>query len=149
MTLVSAASARATTLALAIFGSLAIVSDIRQCACVEYPSSVARSARSFTISEIVAFVSLASPLSPRLLNFFQTCSRRSRRVENVRNGSTLDRVLTIAHRPASLRSAAAAAAAETSDAGSPAGSSSRSSTIQVFSSASTFALNSENNVASR
>ena len=44
----------------------------------------------------------ASPLSPRLLNFFQTRSRRSRRLEKVRNGSTLERVLTITHLPDQL-----------------------------------------------
>ena len=69
---------------------------MRQCAWLGNPSSLARSARSLTMAVIVALVSFASPLSPRLLNFFQTISRRSRRGENVRNGSTLDRVFTIA-----------------------------------------------------
>ncbi len=47
----------------------------------------------------VELVSLPSALSPRLLNFFQTRSRRSRRVENIRKGSTLERVLTMTHFP--------------------------------------------------
>ena len=64
---------------------------------------------------IVAFVSFASPLSPRLLNFFQTFSRRSRRGENVRTGSTLDRVLTITHLPSSFRSDAASFADATTE----------------------------------
>ena len=134
--------------ACAAFGSRAMVSDMRQCAWLTKSSSVARSARSLTIFAIVAFVSFSLPLSPRLLNFFQTFSRRSRRVENVRNGSTLDRVFRIAHLPESPRSSAAAFAAETIEPGSPARSASCSSTVQVFSSARTFARNSENNVAS-
>ena len=94
---------------LAFFGSFAIVSDIRHSAWDLYPRSWARSARSLTILAIVALVSLASPLSPRLLNAFHTRSRRSRRDDEVRNGSTDDRVFTIAHLPSSFRSLAAAA----------------------------------------
>ncbi len=134
--------------ACAAAGSLAIVSDMRQWACVGYPSSCARSARSFTIRVMIPFVSFASPLSPRLLNFFHTASRRSRRAENARNGSTLERVFTITHPSLRPRSVAAALAADTSDGGSPARSASESSTVQVFSSASTLALNSEKSVAS-
>jgi hypothetical protein len=80
-------------------GSFAIVSAMRQCACVSKPSSFARSARSRTMRAMVALVSFASPLSPRPLKRFHTCSRRSRRSDEVRNGSTLDRVLTTTHLP--------------------------------------------------
>ena len=82
-------------------------------------AACARSARSLTMAVMVALVSFASPLSPRLLNFLQTISRRSRRGDDVRNGSTLDRVFTIA-----------SAACRPS--------------VDVFSSASTFARNSAN-----
>ncbi len=129
-------------------GSTAIVSCMRQCAWLLKPSSLARSARSLTMAVMMALVSLASSLSPRLLNFFQTISRRCRRVENVRNGSTLDRVFTMAHDPARPRSSAAVFAAAATDAGSPSRSDSRSSTIHVFSSASTLARNSANRAAS-
>ena len=58
---------------------------------------------------IVWWVSLSPPLSPRCLNAFHTFSRRSRRDDHCRNGSTLDRVLTTSDLPSSLRSPAAAA----------------------------------------
>ena len=96
-----------------------MVSAMRQCAWLWNPSSLARSARRLTIAVMVALVSFASPLSPRLLNFLQTISRRSRRGEDVRNGSTLERVLMIA----SCR---------------------HSTSVEVFSSARTFARNSAN-----
>src|SRR2546422_2571529 len=48
---------------------------------------------------MVALLSCASPLSPRMMNMRQTFSRRSRRVEKVRKGSVLERVLTMAHFP--------------------------------------------------
>src|SRR4029079_9118877 len=126
---------------IALAGSLAIVSDMRQCAWLGYPSSWARAARSVPIRGKVLWVSLSPPLSPRFLNAFHTCSRRSRRDDAARNGSTLDRVLTTAHLPSSLRSAAACAYVALSDGESPARSRSPS-TIQVFSSARTFLLNS-------
>ena len=103
-------------------GSAAIVSAMRQCAWLGNPSSLARSARSLTMAVIVTLVSFASPLSPRLLNFLHTISRRSRRGDDVRNGSTLDRVFTIARPP--------------------------STGVEVFSSASTLARNSANRAAS-
>src|SRR5258706_10807862 len=67
----------------------------------------------------VTFVSLASPLSPLFLNRLQTASRKPRRAENDRNGSTHDRVLTMIHLPESPRSSAAALAAAAMEAGRP------------------------------
>jgi hypothetical protein len=55
---------------------------------------------------MVALVSLASPLSPRLTNFFQTCSRRARSSAKVRKGSTAERVFRMAQ-PCRLRLRAA------------------------------------------
>ncbi len=132
----------------AFFGSTAIVSAMRQCACDAKPSSAARSARSFTIFAMVALVSFSLPLSPRFLNAFHTFSRSSRRDDAVRNGSTLERVLTTAHLPDRLRSSAAALYAARSDSGRPARSAFFSSTTQLFSSASTLLAKSLNETAS-
>ena len=97
---------------------------------------------------MIALVSFSPPLSPRFLNAFHTFSRRSRRDEALRNGSTLERVLTTAHLPASSRSSAAALYAATSDGDRPARSFFDSRTIQVFSSASTLLPKSVNSPAS-
>ncbi|MNN44880.1 hypothetical protein D3C81_1591900 [compost metagenome] len=86
---------------------------------------------------MVDLVSLASPLSPRLTNFFHTCSRRARSSAKVRKGSTLERVLTMAQ-PWTLRERAAAAAAALLDSGRPFRPASLVMTVQVFSSATTF-----------
>ena len=56
--------------------------------------------------------SLAAPLSPRAIQARKTFSRRSRRAENCRNGSTLDRDSVITCLPACPRSSAAARAAD-------------------------------------
>ena len=71
-----------------------------------------------------------------------------RRAENVRKGSTLDRVLGIAQPTRSLSSCAAAAAEATSDEGRPARSASLESSVTVLSSTSTFALNPANSPSS-
>src|SRR5690606_7945797 len=86
---------------------------------------------------MVALVSLASPLSPRLTNFFHTCSRRARSSANDRKGSTLERVFMIAQ-PARPLALAAAAAAALLDAGRPATPASFGIWVQVFSSSTTF-----------
>src|SRR5213079_3266551 len=54
-------------------------------------SSFACSARSATISAMIALLSVAPPPSPRTIQARKTFSRRSRRAENCRNGSTLER----------------------------------------------------------
>ena len=46
--------------------------------------------RSLMVSAMMALLSVASPLSPRARNARKTFSRRSRRHENCRNGSTLE-----------------------------------------------------------
>ncbi len=90
---------------------------------------------------MVFLLSWASPWSPRLTNSRQTFSRSSRRRESVRNGSTLERVLSTAHFPLCPRASAAAEAAERCESGSPARSSSFSrSRNRPSSSASTFCL---------
>ena len=121
-------------------GVPAIESAICQCACDGKPRRATRSARSFTDRMMVAFVSFASPLSPRDLKRFQTVSRWWRWRENAKNGSTLDRVLRMAH-PRKPRSRATSAAADTRPAGRPARSSSCSSSVHVFSSARILARN--------
>ena len=91
---------------------------------------------------MAALLSRAPPLSPRMMNIRHTFSRRSRRVDRVKNGSTLERVLTTAHFPAWPRLAAAEAATSRSAGGNPARSDSCSSTtIWVLSSARRFWLN--------
>ena len=86
---------------------------------------------------MVALVSCESPLSPRLTNVRQTFSRRSRRVEYSRNGSTAERVLSTAPLALMPRDSAAAASAARVDAGRPSKSRSASRTSQCsFSSAS-------------
>ena len=98
---------------------------------------------------MVALLSCASPLSPRMMNMRQTFSRRSRRVEKVRKGSVLERVLTMAHFPGLPCDTAAAAACSRRAGASPARSDSfSSSTICVPSSASRFWLNLVESVAS-
>jgi hypothetical protein len=89
-------------------------------------------------------------LSPRLTKRRHAFSRRSRRVENVRKGSIADRVFVTIHFPAIPFSAAAAAAASRTDAGSPASSGSASRTRwRSVSSARTFWLKRVKSVASR
>jgi hypothetical protein len=95
-----------------------------------------------------AFVSCRLLLSPRPLNARQTFSRRSRRFDAARNGSTLERVLTMTQTPGTPRSTAAARADVTCEAGRPARSSSDSSVTHVFSSARIRAENAANSVAS-
>ena len=89
---------------------------------------------------MMALLSVAPPLSPRLTNARQTFSRAERTGEAARNGSTLERVLTTTNLPESLRAAAFEAAASFRPWGRPARSASESS-IQVLSSASRFWLN--------
>ena len=64
---------------------------------------------------------VASPLSPRFWNAVQTRWRNGRFDENCRNGSTLDRVFTIAHCLWCPRSAAAARVVERCSAAGPRG----------------------------
>ena len=65
------------------------------------------------ISTMVALLSLALPLSPRAVKALNTFSRRSRRVELFRNGSTEERDSVTIALPAMPRSSAAALAAAT------------------------------------
>ena len=62
---------------------------------------------------MVALLSLALPLSPRAVKALKTFSRRSRRVELFRNGSTKERDSVTIALPAMPRSSAAALAAAT------------------------------------
>ena len=62
---------------------------------------------------MVSLLSLALPLSPRAVKALNTFSRRSRRVELFRNGSTKERDSVITALPAMPRSSAAAFAAAT------------------------------------
>src|SRR5262249_44662439 len=88
-------------------------------------------------------------LSPRETSMRQTFSRKSRRDEEVRKGSTLERGLRIAHCPALPRGGAAAAAAPRTLGGKPTNSSSRSSRgIFVPSSARPLLLKAVNSPAS-
>src|SRR6266540_21257 len=99
-----------------------------KCAKLAYPSSRARSARNATISAMIALLSVGPPPSPRAIQARNTFSRRSRRAENCRKGSTLEREMVMTCLPASPRCSAAARAAAHTKSGSPARSSSPSST---------------------
>ncbi len=108
--------------------------------------SRARSLRSRTVSAISA----AFSVSPRFTQAVKAFSRRSRRVENCRKGSIEERDRVMTCLPARSRSRAASAAAERTDSGRPARSSSPSSTsMKPFSAASTFWLNAVPSSASR
>src|SRR5262245_66168636 len=60
---------------------------------------------------MIALLSFPPPPSPRAIQARKIFSRRSRRAENCRNGSTLERDVVTACLPASPRSSAAARAA--------------------------------------
>jgi hypothetical protein len=76
---------------------------------------------------MVALLSLALSLSPRAVNALNTFSRRSRRLELLRNGSTKDRDSVMIALPAMPRSSAAARAAAMKVSGRPSRSASPSS----------------------
>ena len=98
---------------------------------------------------MVALLSLALPLSPRAVKALKTFSRRSRREELFRNGSTEERDSVTIALPAMPRSSAAALAAATKASGRPARSSSPSSMNQSCSSPSRWWLNEVPSWASR
>src|ERR1043166_6516794 len=77
---------------------------------------------------MIALLSVLPPLSPRAIQARNTFSRRSRRAENCRNGSTLDRPSVMTCLPAMSRSVAAERAACRTKSGRPARSSSPSRT---------------------
>ena len=83
--------------------------------------------RSAIISAMSALLSVSPPLSPRAIQARNAFSRRSRRREDCRNGSTLERESVMACLPASPRAAASACAACLRNSGKPARSSSVSS----------------------
>ncbi len=75
------------------------------------PISAARSARSRTVSLMIAPLSCAPALAPRATKARNAFSRRSRRAENCRNGSSEERESVTACLPGCPRSAAVRAAA--------------------------------------
>ena len=83
---------------------------------------------------MVALLSLALPLSPRAVNALNTFSRRSRRAELFRNGSTKERDSVMIALPGMPRSSAAALAAAMKLSGRPSRSVSPSSMNQSCSS---------------
>lgn len=83
---------------------------------------------------MVALLSLSLPLSPRAVKALNTFSRRSRRVELFRNGSTKDRDSVMIALPGMSRSLAAALAEATKLSGRPSRSASPSSMNQSCSS---------------
>jgi hypothetical protein len=64
-------------------------------------------------------LSVLPPFSPRLIHAFHASSRRSRRAENCRNGSTLERASVMAWLPGLPSWTAAWAAASRTEAGRP------------------------------
>ena len=98
---------------------------------------------------MVALLSLALPLSPRAVKALKTFSRRSRRDELFRNGSTEERDSVTIALPSMPRSSAVALAAATKASGRPARSSSPSSMNQSCSSPSRWWLNEVPSWASR
>ena len=98
---------------------------------------------------MVALLSLVLPLSPRVVKALKTFSRRSRRDELFRNGSTEERDSVTIALPAMPRSSASAFAAATKASGSPGMSSSPSSMSQSCSSPSRWWLNEVPSCASR
>ena len=111
--------------------------------------SFARSARKATISATIARLSVAPPFSPRLIQAWNSFSRRSRRAENCRKVSTEERPSVMTYLPAWPRSSAAARALARANSGRPARSPSSSTSAKDFSSASTFCPNWVPRLASR
>ena len=98
---------------------------------------------------MVSLLSLALPLSPRAVKALNTFSRRSRRVELFRNGSTKERDSVMTALPAMPRSSAAALAAATKLSDRPSRSASPSSMNQSCSSPSRWWLKAVPRWASR
>ena len=81
------------------------------------------------VSAMIALLSVLPPVSPRAIQARNAFSRRSRRAENCRNGSTLERCKVMTCLPVMPRSSAAALAAARTKSGRPSRSASVSSMV--------------------